>query len=279
MSADYGAIGNTVSCLATFTVSGGVRVPVFEGGRVSARVGEAEARAAEARARLADLRARVYYEVQSALLDLRAAEERVKVAENGVALARQQLEQSRDRFAAGVADNLEVVQAQEALAGAEESRIGSLYAHNVARFSLARAMGGAETGLNELVKGQHGRGQSPDPVARRPGGPDRALRRGGRARAILAAVAVAAAAGALLAWWHYSGREETDDAQVEAHVSSVAPRVGGTVLEVLVKDNQPVRTGDLLVRIDPRDYQVALARAEADLAEAEASARAASPCR
>ncbi len=155
VSADYGAIGNTVSgALATFTVSGGVRVPVFEGGRVAARVREAEARAAEARARLADLRARVYYEVQSALLDLRAAEERVKVAENGVALARQQLEQSRDRFAAGVADNLEVVQAQEALAGAEESRIASLYAHNVARFSLARAMGGAETGLNELVKGQ-----------------------------------------------------------------------------------------------------------------------------
>ncbi|MFN8095649.1 MAG: TolC family protein [Vicinamibacteria bacterium] len=92
--------------------------------------------------------------MQSALLDLRAAEERVKVAENGVALARQQLEQSRDRFAAGVADNLEVVQAQEALAGAEASRIASLYAHNVARFSLARAMGGAETGLNELVKGQ-----------------------------------------------------------------------------------------------------------------------------
>jgi len=78
----------------------------------------------------------------------------VRVAENGVTLARQQLEQSRDRFTAGVADNLEVVQAQEALAGAEESRIASLYAHNFARFSLARALGGAEAGYTELVKGQ-----------------------------------------------------------------------------------------------------------------------------
>lgn len=118
-----------------------------------------------------------------------------------------------------------------------------------------------------------GNPQTPPPAAQ--AGPIGRLRRGGRARAILAAAAAAVAAVALLAWWHYSGREETDDAQVEAHVSPVAPRVGGTVLEVLVKDNQPVRTGDLLVRIDPRDYQVALARAEADLAEAEASARAA----
>ena len=88
------------------------------------------------------------------LLDLKAAEERVRVAETTVTLARQQLEQSRDRFAAGVADNLEVVQAQEALAGAMESRIASLYAHNVARFSLARVLGGAEASYTGLVKGQ-----------------------------------------------------------------------------------------------------------------------------
>jgi len=101
------------------------------------------------------------------------------------------------------------------------------------------------------------------------------LRRGGRARTILVAVAVVVAAAVLLAWWHFAGREETDDAQIEAHVSPVAARVGGTVLEVLVRDNQHVDKGELLVRIDPRDYQVALARAEADLAETEASARAA----
>jgi outer membrane protein TolC len=155
VSADYGAIGNTVSgALVTYTLAAGLRVPVFEGGRVQARVREAEARAAEARARSEDLRARVYYEVQSVLLDLRAAEQRAQVAEGALALARQQLEQSRDRFSAGVADNLELVQAQEALASAEESRIASLYAHNLARFSLARALGGAEASYGELVKGQ-----------------------------------------------------------------------------------------------------------------------------
>jgi membrane fusion protein (multidrug efflux system) len=117
-----------------------------------------------------------------------------------------------------------------------------------------------------------GNPQNPPPVA---AGALARLRRGGRPRTILLVGAAAAVAAALLAWWHFSGIEETDDAQIEAHVSPVAPRVGGTVAEVLVKDNQRVAKGDLLVRIDPRDYEVALARAEADLAETEASARAA----
>jgi membrane fusion protein (multidrug efflux system) len=115
--------------------------------------------------------------------------------------------------------------------------------------------------------------QTPPPPV--PAGPLARLRRSGRARAILIAVAAVAVVAFLLAWRHFAGREETDDAQIEAHVSPVAARVGGTVIEVLVKDNQRVDKGDLLVRIDPRDYQIALARAEADLAETEASARAA----
>ncbi len=152
---DYGGIGNTVSgALGTFTLGASVRVPVFEGGRAAARVSEAAVRLRQERARLDDLKARAYYEVQAVFLDLRAAEARVRVGESALALARQQLEQSRDRFAAGVADNLELVQAQEALAAAEESRIASLYAHNFARFSLARALGGAETSYQALVKGR-----------------------------------------------------------------------------------------------------------------------------
>ena len=118
-----------------------------------------------------------------------------------------------------------------------------------------------------------GNPQTPPPAVQ--AGPLARLRRGGRARIILVAVLAVAVAAGLLAWWHFSGREGTDDAQIEAHVSPVAARVGGTVLEVLVKDNQRVNKGDVLVRIDPRDYQIALARAEADLAETEASARAA----
>ena len=109
-----------------------------------------------------------------------------------------------------------------------------------------------------------------------PRGPLARLRAGGRARTALVVVAAVAVLVALaLAWRHYTVRESTDDAQIDAHVSPVAARVGGTVLEVLVKDNQRVERGALLVRIDPRDYQVALARAQADLAENEATARAA----
>jgi membrane fusion protein (multidrug efflux system) len=80
---------------------------------------------------------------------------------------------------------------------------------------------------------------------------------------------------AFLAWRHFSGQESTDDAQVEGHVNPVAARVAGPVLEVLVADNQRVEKGSTLVRIDPRDYEIAVARAEADLAQNEAEARAA----
>ncbi|HUK33840.1 MAG TPA: HlyD family secretion protein, partial [Vicinamibacterales bacterium] len=76
--------------------------------------------------------------------------------------------------------------------------------------------------------------------------------------------------------WMTAGRESTDDAQTEAHVVQIAPRVGGTVLKVLVTDNQMVEADAPLVEIDPRDYQIALDRAKADLADAEASAKAAS---
>ena len=155
VSGDYGAIGNDVSgSLATYTVGAALRVPLFEGGKVQARVREAEARAAQERARLADLRARIYYEVQSVFLDLKAAAERVAVAEGARALAREQLQQAKDRFAAGVADNVEVVQAQEALAAAAENHIASLYAQDVARLSLARVLGGVESTYAELLKGR-----------------------------------------------------------------------------------------------------------------------------
>ena len=155
VSGDYGAIGNDVpGALATFTVGASLRVPLFEGGRVQARVREAEARLEQERARLADLRARIYYEVQAVFLDLEAARERVRVAEGARALAREQLLQAKDRFAAGVADNVEVVQAQEALAAAAENHIASLYAHDVARLSLARVVGGVETSYAELLKGR-----------------------------------------------------------------------------------------------------------------------------
>jgi membrane fusion protein (multidrug efflux system) len=95
-----------------------------------------------------------------------------------------------------------------------------------------------------------------------------------RVRIIIAVVVVLVlAAGAWL--WATSGRESTDDAQVDAHVTPIAARVGGTVQQVPVVDNQQVAAGTVLVQIDPRDYQLALERARAELADAEAAAVAA----
>jgi membrane fusion protein, multidrug efflux system len=75
--------------------------------------------------------------------------------------------------------------------------------------------------------------------------------------------------------WRTAGQETTDDAQVDAHVAQISARVGGTVMRVLVKDNQQVEGDATLVEIDPRDYQIAVDKARAELADAEAAAMAA----
>ena len=92
---------------------------------------------------------------------------------------------------------------------------------------------------------------------------------------IAAGLIILATLGVAIWYWSTAGRESTDDAQVDAHVTQIAARIGGTVLRVPVADNQQVNAGDVLVEIDPRDYQVALEKARAELADAEANAVAA----
>jgi membrane fusion protein (multidrug efflux system) len=92
---------------------------------------------------------------------------------------------------------------------------------------------------------------------------------------IAAAVVVLAVAGVAVFIWAAAGHETTDDAQVDAHVTQIAARVGGTVLTVNVDDNRVVDAGATLVEIDPRDYQVAVEKARASLADAQAAAVAA----
>jgi len=99
-------------------------------------------------------------------------------------------------------------------------------------------------------------------------------RLGGRGRWI-ALAAVVVVLGVLIYLWRTAGRVSTDDAQVDGHITQVAARVGGTVVKVNVKENQYVETGTVLVELDPRDYQVAVERARAELADAEANAAAA----
>jgi membrane fusion protein (multidrug efflux system) len=100
------------------------------------------------------------------------------------------------------------------------------------------------------------------------------LARSGRVRA-LAAIALIALVGTGAWLWITRGRESTDDAQVDARVTPIGARVSGTVLKVLVSDNQQIDAGTVLVEIDPRDHQIAVDKARAELADAEAAALAA----
>jgi len=93
---------------------------------------------------LADLDGKIDQQIRTAFLNLKSSSDLVTVAESNVALANQTLVQARDRFTSGVADNLEVVQAQEAVATANQAQIASLYSYNAAKISLAQAIGVAE---------------------------------------------------------------------------------------------------------------------------------------
>lgn len=154
LDADIGALGpKAASADRTYSVAAVVRVPIFEGGNTRARVQHADAELAEREAELADLSAGLRYEVEGALLDIRAASAGVDVAERALALSRQELEQAQDRFRAGVSSTLELVQAQETMATANERYIASVYAHAIAKAALARATGQVEERLVALVGG------------------------------------------------------------------------------------------------------------------------------
>jgi len=98
-----------------------------------------------------------------------------------------------------------------------------------------------------------------------------------RRRIVIIAALAVVAAGALLWWLHARKFEDTDDAQVDGYISSISPRVAGTVVRVLVEDNQQVKQGDPLVELDPTDLDVALAQARAAVAQAQAAVAAEQP--
>jgi outer membrane protein TolC len=155
VAANFGEIGPAPgSVLPTYAVSGTLNIPIFQGGKVHGDVLKADATLRQAQAQLADLRAQIEQDIRNALLDLKSSADQVEVAQSSVNLAEEALTQSQDRFSAGVTDNLEVVQAQEAVASAHENLISSLYMHNLAKVSYARALGRAEEGVREYLKGK-----------------------------------------------------------------------------------------------------------------------------
>jgi outer membrane protein TolC len=152
---DYGLSGvNPGSSHGTVDAAATLRIPIFQGGRVHGDVLRADASLTREKQRLEDLRAKIDEEVRDAYLDLEAAAQEVSVEKSAVTLATQTLEQSLDRFISGVTDNIEVVQAQDVLAIANDTYIASLYSHNLAKISLARAIGVAESGFAEYVEGK-----------------------------------------------------------------------------------------------------------------------------
>jgi membrane fusion protein (multidrug efflux system) len=96
-----------------------------------------------------------------------------------------------------------------------------------------------------------------------------------QAKWIIAVLVIVLLIGGAFVWHYYSVRESTDDAQIDGHINPISPRVTGTVVTVLHDDNEVVQAGTLLVELDPKDYQVAVDRARADLANAQANAIAA----
>jgi outer membrane protein TolC len=155
INADYGDVGpHPDKSNGTFTTAAGLNIPIFQGGRAKGDIVQAEATLKQRQSELDNLRGQIEYELRTAFLDVQTAAEQLDVASNTVKLAHDQLQQSQDRFAAGVADNLEVVQSQQAVAVANENYISSLYAHNFAKLSLVRAVGVAESAVMNFLGGK-----------------------------------------------------------------------------------------------------------------------------
>lgn len=155
LNADYGVAGAHPSTATPVAdVRATLSIPIFQGGSVHGDVLQAEARLDQSRYRLENLRAQIDADVRTALLNLQSAADQVNVARSNIDLAEQTLTQSRDRFSAGVADTVEVVQSQEAVASAHEQYISSLYNYNYSKISLSRALGLAEQGVKEFFRGK-----------------------------------------------------------------------------------------------------------------------------
>ena len=153
VSANYGDVGPTLAdSHGTFTVVASAKVNLFDGGKITSDVIQARAALKQRQDELADLGGQIDYQVRTAFLDIRTAGDQVTVARDNFDLANQTLTQSRDRFAAGVTDNIEVVQAQESVATANDNLISALFAHNLAKVGLARALGGAEQEIQKLME-------------------------------------------------------------------------------------------------------------------------------
>lgn len=133
------------AAIPAYTVSAGLDVPLYTGGRIRAEVATAELNLKKLAQQQTDLRNQIAQEVKTAAAQLDAAKSEVDVANSGLALAREEVTQARDRFQAGVANNIEVITAQDELSRASDNQIVALYQYNQARADLAHATGQMES--------------------------------------------------------------------------------------------------------------------------------------
>jgi len=155
VNGDYGDIGPTFgNSHGDFSFQAGISVPIFTGGRIKGDITQAEAELRQRKAEAENIRGQVDYDVRTAFLNLNAAKEQVTVARQNVDLANENLARSKDRFTSGVTDSVEVVQAEQSLASANDQYITSLYNHNLAKLSLARALGVARTDYQQYLGGK-----------------------------------------------------------------------------------------------------------------------------
>ena len=130
--------------IPTYNYQAGVSVPIFTGGRIHAEIVKADLEIQKLQQQRDDLRNQIALDVKTALINLDSARSQVAVANLGVQLSKEEVDQARDRFKAGVANNIEVIQAQDSLARANDNQIAALYRFNQARADYARSIGQME---------------------------------------------------------------------------------------------------------------------------------------
>lgn len=152
LSADYGAIGvNPSQSHGTFTVVGTLRIPIWQGGHTEGDIQQSDAVLMQRRAELEDTKGKIESDVRNAFLDLEAASSQVELSRANQKLARDTLGLTQQKYDAGISDSVEVVQAQESVASSDLDYITALFAHNLAKLSLARALGHANENLPDYL--------------------------------------------------------------------------------------------------------------------------------
>jgi outer membrane protein TolC len=154
-SGDYGDIGETPGhSHGTFTATGSITAPILQVDKDRGERLAADATLEQDKARLSDQAQQVNADIRSAILDIQSAARLVDAAKSNVDLASEALSEAQQRFHAGVADNLPVSQAQTQFEQANDQYISALYQHNVAKLTLARAMGVAQTNYKDYLGGK-----------------------------------------------------------------------------------------------------------------------------